>query len=87
MPIYEFRCEDCGRDTSVFTRSVSAPIGNPTCRHCDGTALRRKVSRVAVVRSRQDLYREYDRLSAFDDAPSDDDYDGMDDDYFDDGYD
>ena len=87
MPIYEFTCDDCERDTSVFTRSVSSPIGDLTCSHCDGGTLRRKISRVAVVRSRQDLYREYDRLSAFDDAPSDDDYDGMDDGYFDDGYD
>ena len=86
MPIYEFTCEDCGRDTSVFTRSVSAPIGDPSCRHCGSGTLRRKISRVAVVRSRQDLYREYDRLSAFDDAPGDDDYDGMDDNGFDDGF-
>ena len=86
MPIYEFTCEDCGRDTSVFTRSVSAPIGDPTCRQCGGTSLRRKISRVAVLHSRQNLYRDYDRLSAFDDAPGDDDYDGMDDDGFDNGF-
>lgn len=87
MPIYEFRCDECGRDTSVFTRSVSAPIEDPICLDCDGVLMRRKVSRVAVVRSRQDLYRDYDRLSAFDDAPGDDDYDGSDDGYFDHGYD
>ena len=86
MPIYEFTCENCGRDTSVFTRSMSAPIGDPTCRQCGGTSLRRKVSRVAIVRSRQELYRDYDRLSAFDDAPGDDDYDGMDDGGFDNGF-
>ncbi len=87
MPIYEYICEDCGREMSVFTRSISTPVTEPACGDCDGGSVRRKISRVAVVRSPQETFRDYDRMSWVDDAPGDDDYDGFDDDGFDDdGY-
>lgn len=38
MPIYEYRCEDCGVTFDMFVRSISAPITVecPQChsRHC-----------------------------------------------------
>ncbi len=72
---------------TVFTRSASTPIGDQTCRHCGSRTLRRKISRVAVLRSRQELYRDYDRMSWVDDVPGEDDYDGGDGGGFDDDYD
>ena len=54
MPIYEFRCQACGRRVSVFQRSMSAPL-NAACSHCGGTDLRRLVSRFAVVRGEDAL--------------------------------
>jgi putative FmdB family regulatory protein len=54
MPIYEFRCEACGRRVSIFQRSINAPF-NAACPHCGGTNLRRLVSRFAVVRGEDAL--------------------------------
>jgi putative FmdB family regulatory protein len=59
MPIYEFRCQACGRRVSVFQRSVSAPL-NAVCTHCGGTNLRRLVSRFAVVRGEDALLDSMD---------------------------
>jgi putative FmdB family regulatory protein len=50
MPIYEYRCRDCRKRTSVFVRSMSATV-RPRCEHCGGTDLSRLISRVAVARS------------------------------------
>lgn len=50
MPIYEYRCADCHRRTSVFTRSVSASP-DAACEHCGSKKLSRLFSRVAVHRS------------------------------------
>lgn len=54
MPIYEYRCNDCGRRVTLFWRSFSE-IGEtpPRCSFCDGEDLTRLVSRVAVVRSEE----------------------------------
>lgn len=52
MPIYEYRCADCGRRTTVFTRSMSDEL-NPVCSTCGSQNLSRLVSRVAVVRSEE----------------------------------
>lgn len=59
MPIYEFRCDACGRRVSIFQRSMSAPL-NATCSHCGGTDLRRLVSRFAVVRGEEALMDDLD---------------------------
>ena len=47
MPIYEYRCGECGKKTTIVTLSVSAAV-QPVCRHCGGTRLSTMVSRVAV---------------------------------------
>lgn len=52
MPIYEYRCANCGRRTSVFTRSMNDEV-NPVCRACGSENLHRLISRVAVVRSEE----------------------------------
>jgi putative FmdB family regulatory protein len=52
MPIYEYRCEDCGKKTTVVTLSVGAAV-KPKCRGCGGLRLSKMVSRVAVLRSEE----------------------------------
>lgn len=52
MPIYEYRCEDCRRKTSVLTLRVSEVV-QPTCDHCGGRRLRRLMSRFATIKSEE----------------------------------
>jgi putative FmdB family regulatory protein len=59
MPIYEFRCQACGRRVSIFQRSISASL-NAACPQCGGTDLRRLVSRFAVMRGEDALLGEMD---------------------------
>jgi putative FmdB family regulatory protein len=50
MPIYEYRCQDCRKRTSVFVRSIGAAV-EARCEHCGSPRLSRLISRVAVGRS------------------------------------
>ena len=52
MPIYEYRCRDCGRKSAFITLSVTSPL-EPKCRKCGGSNLEKLVSRVAVYRSEE----------------------------------
>ena len=58
MPIYELRCTDCGRLSSVFTRSVNAPF-EQRCRHCGSECVSRPPARVAYHRSEQAILDQY----------------------------
>jgi putative FmdB family regulatory protein len=49
MPIYEYRCEECGKRSSSLRASFSSP--DPPCPHCGKHALRRLVSTFATVSS------------------------------------
>lgn len=54
MPIYEYYCADCRRRVSVFFRTFSeASDAAARCPRCDGSRLRRLVSRVAVLKSEE----------------------------------
>ena len=51
MPIYEYRCRQCGRKQSIFWRSLSAVNeANAQCERCGSKQLTRLMSRVRVVR-------------------------------------
>ena len=50
MPIYEYRCNGCGRRVSVFQRSIQGSAA-ALCPRCGSRDLARLISRVAVVRS------------------------------------
>lgn len=52
MPIYEYRCHDCGRKLSVFWRSRS-DVKTPTCQRCGSDDMTRLISRVRVLRSEE----------------------------------
>jgi putative FmdB family regulatory protein len=54
MPIYEYRCQDCRRRTSILWRSFSeAEAESPRCARCGSTNLVRLISRVAVLHSEE----------------------------------
>ena len=50
MPLYEYRCHDCRRRSTVLVRSLSGSP-EPTCEHCGSANLRRLISRVSFHRS------------------------------------
>ena len=52
MPIYEYRCDECGKKSSALLPSFSSP--DPKCPHCGKPALRRLVSTFATVSSGDD---------------------------------
>jgi len=60
MPIYEYRCPDCGKRPSIFFRSLAAVEAAPTCPLCGGRHLTRLISRTAQVLSEDS---RLDRLS------------------------
>jgi putative FmdB family regulatory protein len=49
VPIYEYRCCDCGQESEV-SRSLSDPFP-PRCPACGGGDLARLISRVSVIKS------------------------------------
>ena len=49
MPIYEYRCSDCGKVSEVLIRGGSK---QPACSHCGGTRLTKLVSATnAIIKS------------------------------------
>ena len=52
MPIYEYRCADCRKKTTVVTLAVSAAV-DPVCSHCGGRKMTKLVSRVAIGKSEE----------------------------------
>ncbi|MCX6026360.1 MAG: zinc ribbon domain-containing protein [Chloroflexi bacterium] len=53
MPEYEFRCLDCKRVVSLHLTIVEYESAAPTCPHCGGAHLRRKIGRVRMARSEE----------------------------------
>ncbi len=60
MPVYEYICHDCGRLETVLVRSFTAEV-KPVCPACKGSNLRRKLSRVVVVKGARKQLEEFDR--------------------------
>ena len=58
MPIYEYRCGDCRRVTSVFVRSARAAV-EAKCEHCGSASMERLVSRVGRLQSDSDVLERY----------------------------
>lgn len=58
MPIYEFKCDDCGRLTSLFIRSQTSDY-EATCSNCGSKKLSRALSRFAYHKTEQQIREEY----------------------------
>ncbi len=52
MPIYEYRCRDCGKKSTFVTLSVKSAL-RPKCRKCGSVNLDKLVSRISVSRSEE----------------------------------
>ena len=52
MPIYEYRCEECGKRSSALLGSYAS--ADPACPHCGTRALHRLVSTFATIGSDDD---------------------------------
>src|SRR5512143_1547599 len=52
MPIYEYRCADCRKKTTVITLSVNEAV-DPVCSHCGRRHMTKLVSRVAIRKSEE----------------------------------
>jgi len=50
LPIYEYRCRDCGRVTEILARPDTSPA-ELRCRHCQGRNLDKMISLPAAVRT------------------------------------
>lgn len=50
MPVYEFRCKDCGAEFSLFYKTTSEYAGaEPACTRCNSTSLARLIRKVTVA--------------------------------------
>ena len=58
MPIYEFRCADCGKVTSHFTRKIDVELTVP-CEHCSSPKTARMMSKFGRSYSRTDIIEKY----------------------------
>ncbi len=77
MPIYEYRCDECGKRSSALLPSFSSP--DPVCPHCGKPALRRMVSSFATTRSGTDEMDGGDDFGGDDLGGGGDDFGGEDD--------
>jgi putative FmdB family regulatory protein len=79
MPIYEYRCEECGKRSSALLGSYSSP--DPDCPHCGKHALKRLVSTFATVSSGESDTGDFGGDDDFHGGGGDDDFGGGDDDF------
>ena len=63
MPIYEYRCLGCGGVSSFFLRSINSPL-DPSCSHCQGKDLQRRMSSFAMGRSEQSVHERFSGTGA-----------------------
>lgn len=59
MPIYEYRCQDCSRLTSVFIRAMSADVPAPACGSCGSARTARALSKFGIGKTQQQVLEEY----------------------------
>ncbi len=52
MPIYEYRCEDCGKKSSFLVLKIGVPFQGK-CAHCGSKNLTSVISRFALIRSEE----------------------------------
>jgi putative FmdB family regulatory protein len=52
MPIYEYRCEDCGKISEFLLMRIDEKL-KPQCKRCQSKKMSRVLSRVRVLRSEE----------------------------------
>jgi putative FmdB family regulatory protein len=48
MPIYEYRCKDCGHDFTIIESLDEHEVGKTTCPKCQSVRVERVISAVHV---------------------------------------
>lgn len=71
MPIYEYRCEDCGRRGQHLHRSFSDTTV-PPCPRCGSTRMKRLISKPAILKSEEARMDALADPSAFGDIDEND---------------
>lgn len=69
MPIYEYRCQDCGKRANIYQTYAEYGEVPVSCPHCSSDQLQRLIGRVRVARSegeRLDTLTDPDRWSDLD---------------------
>ncbi len=69
MPIYEFRCEDCGKEFEVFLKNKEE-LGNVECKNCKSKNLKRLMSIVNSIISEGKSQPEKPRITESHSCPS-----------------
>jgi putative FmdB family regulatory protein len=55
MPVYDYRCNHCGRQAALFYKSYKDyDRATHTCPHCGSTDMTRLISRVAIAKPGKD---------------------------------
>jgi putative FmdB family regulatory protein len=62
MPIYEYRCGQCGQVSTFFTRSIGASL-EPACRHCKSTDVQRRMSSFVQGKTVQSVHERFPSLA------------------------
>ena len=71
MPIYEYRCSDCGGYLSLLVRGFTGPT-DLRCPRCQSDRMRKLVSRFAVLHSEDDRLERLADPSALGDVDEND---------------
>ena len=58
MPIYEYRCQDCGRVTSFFVRSIGSEV-TAVCSHCGSSDMARRMSSFAMGKTVASVHEQF----------------------------
>jgi putative FmdB family regulatory protein len=48
MPIYEYKCDDCGKVSEILVRNTQSPV-NASCSQCKSANVNRKISAPGAV--------------------------------------
>ncbi len=68
MPIYEYRCQECGKDQSVLFLSQREAQSRPRCKHCGMRRLKRLLSRFAHHQTEAARLQDFNTGSARDES-------------------
>ena len=71
MPIYEYRCADCGKRSTILVLSLSNPT-SPACKFCQSVRLERIMSRFAAPKSEEARLESLADPSSFGDVDEND---------------
>jgi len=74
MPIYEYRCDECGKRSTSLLPSYSSP--DPACPHCGKPGLKRLVSTFATASSGEGDSGDFGDMGGGDEMGGGDDFGG-----------